>query len=265
MTESDLNYVPRLSIHRPGSQWWIIAGCIFLGGLIGYGLSFLFPAVYEATFKVTSNVILTDNPEITEFMVDNVLLHVGELANQQPLLEKVVSDEKIQALDLTPAKLKEISSVERQISTTLLKVRWADAETAAQIANTWGKHFYAMLEEGARQAVIAEELTKMQTLLENCLAGIQTPSAGGVICSLSEAELKDQITQNTDRIAAAETASLGLYRQLRVNSYEEAMVPTAPIRRERGWLIAAGAGIGFVTGLLLTEIFLSGSRKTRLQ
>lgn len=265
MTESELDYQPSFASRRAAKQWWIIAGCIFLGALIGYGVSFLFPAVYEANFKVTSNVRLTGDPNISEFMVDNALLHVGELVYQQPLMEQVISAEKAQGINLTVPELKQISTVERQITTTILKVRWTDAAAAAQIANTWGKLFYASLVEGARQAVIAEELTQSQKLLQDCLVGIQTPSPDEVKCSLSKDALQQEIAQNADKIAAAETASLGLYRELRVNSYEEAGIPASPVRQERGWLISAGAGIGFVAGLFLTEIFLSPSRKHKPQ
>jgi uncharacterized protein involved in exopolysaccharide biosynthesis len=263
MNESELDTVPRITSRPPGYQWWIIAGCLFVGALIGYGLSFLFPAVYEATFKVTANVKLTGDPNINEFMVDTALMHVGELVYQQPLLDAVVNSEKNQGLELTPAKLKEISSVERQASITLLKVRWTDPAAAAQLANTWGNLFYASLVEGARQAVLAENLTQTQTLLQNCLAGIQTPAPDALKCSLSRAELESALAENAGKIAAAESASLGLYRELRVDSFEAAEVPTAPIRQQRGWLIAAGAGLGFLAGLVFTESFPASGRKSK--
>lgn len=255
MSGDEMDSFPRITSQAPGKQWWIIAGCIFLGTLIGLGLSFLFPPVYEATFAVTANFELTGDPNINEFLVDNALMHVGELVYASPLLDQVVSEEKNQGIELSTAKLKEISSVEREVSITFLKIRWSDPVTAAQLANTWGRLFYASLQEGARQAVIAAELSQTQTMLKSCLAEIQTPSPDAVKCSLSADELKSEIEQNTEKIAAAEAASLGLYRELRINSYQEAEVPTAPIRQERGSLIAAGAGLGFIAALFLTEVF----------
>jgi len=142
MTSADLNVHPHFLSEQPGRQWWIIAACLLIGGLIGFGLSFLFPPVYEAVFKVTANVQLTEDPNISEFMVDNALLHVGELVYQQPLLDRVIEAEKSQGLVLTSELLRKNSSVERQITTTYLKVRWTDAQTAAQLANTWGMLFY---------------------------------------------------------------------------------------------------------------------------
>lgn len=178
MTDSEFDYVPKILTEKPSKQWWIIAVCLLVGAVIGLGASNLFSPVYEAVFKVTTDVKLTGNPEITEFMVDNALLHVGELVYQQPLLEKVVEAEQKLAVELTPAVLKEISSVDRQINTTFLKVQWSDPQTAEQVANTWGILFYASLEEGARQEAIAGELTQTQKLLEDCLAGIQRPHQG---------------------------------------------------------------------------------------
>jgi uncharacterized protein involved in exopolysaccharide biosynthesis len=261
MTNIDLNVHPQLLSEQPGRQWWIIAICLLVGGLIGFGLSFLFPPVYEAAFKVTANVQLTDNPEITEIMVDNALMHVGELVYLQPLLDRVIEAEKSQGLRLTPADLRKNSSVERQITTTYLKVRWTDAQTAAQLANTWGMLFYESLQEGAKQAVIADELKQTREVLQNCLAGIQTSSLPIPECNRSKVELETELASLAGRIANAESLSLGLYHGLMVNGYEKATIPDHPVRQERGWLIAAGAGIGLVAGVLTTEIFYSSRKK----
>ena len=194
-------------------------------------------------------------------MVDNALLHVGELVYQQPLLDRVIEAEKSQGLVLTSELLRKNSSVERQITTTYLKVRWTDAQTAAQLANTWGMLFYDFLQQGAKQSVIASELKQTQEVLQNCLAAIQTPAPSTPVCNRSKEELEAELAGIADRIANAESLSLGLYSELRVNSYEKATVPASPIRQERGWLIAAGAGIGLVAGVLATELFYSTRRK----
>jgi len=265
MTDPEFDYIPKILTEKPGRQWWIISVCLLVGALIGLGASNLFPPVYEAVFKVTTDVKLTENPEITEFMVDNALLHVGELVYQQPLLEKVVEAEQNLGIELTPAVLKEISSVERQINTTFLKIQWSDPQTAEQIANTWGMLFYASLEEGARQATIAGELAQTQKLLEDCLAGIQSTTPGAPACSLSKDTLESEITATTNEIVKAQNLSLGLYKELQVNAYEKATLPTSPIRRERGWMITSGAGVGLLFGLLLSEIILKPKQKSGLK
>lgn len=265
MKETDFDFHSAIISGKPGRLWWIIAAAMILGALIGLGLSYLFSPVYEAVFKVTTNVKLSGDPNITEFMMDNSILHVGELAYATPVVTEVIEEEKKQGIDLTPEELHRISSVERQSTSTLLKVQWSDAQTAAQIANTWGKIFYASLQEGFKQAVLADELSQYQVTLQQCLAGAQAATASPSTCGFSKTELDAEIAQNAEKISQAESQSLGLYRELNVSDYQEASVQIAPIRYERGWLIAAGTAIGFVAGLLIIEIIISSKKNSSPQ
>lgn len=263
MNASDFDYAPALVSFKQYRQWWIVAAAMILGALIGLGLSYLFPPVYEAVFKVTTNTKLTVDPNITEIMVNNSLFHVGELVYQPDVLNQVIIEEKKQGINLTLTDLHRISSVERQITSTMLKIQWGDPETAAQIANTWGKLFYSSLQAGYQQAILADELSQAQTILKNCLAGTQTASGAPANCGSSKTELDAAIAQNAEKIAQAELGSLGLYRELNVSEYQEAPVPSAPVRGQRGWMIAAGAGIGFILALLIVE-FLNSPKKSSL-
>jgi len=243
-------------------QWWILAAAMILGGLTGLGASYLFPPVYQATFTVTTNVQLSDIPDLPEILVDNSLLHVGELVYDQNVLNSVVEAEKNQGISLSQSDLRRISSVERQITNTYIKVEWNDPHTANQIANTWGNIYYAALKEGARQAAIADELTKTQTILQDCLAGVEPASATQPLCGFSKSELEAQIAQAADQIATAQNLSLGLYSRLSVDGYEEAAIPTSPIRSERGWLIGAGTAIGFIFALIAIEVIFTPRMKS---
>ena len=263
MNASDFDYSPALVSFRQYRQWWIVAASMILGALIGLGLSYLFPPVYEAVFKVTTNTRLTVDPNITEIMVNDSLLHVGELVYQPDVLNQVIVEEKKQGIDLTVTDLHRISSVERQITSTLLKIQWGDPKTAAQIANTWGRYYFSALQAGFQQAVLADELTQAQTILKNCLAGTPSPSGAQTSCGSSKSELDAAIAQNAEKIAQAELGSLGLYRELNVSEYQEAPVPTAPVRGQRGWMIAGGAGIGFILALLIIEL-LNSPKKSSL-
>jgi hypothetical protein len=262
MNASDFDYHPALVASRQYRQWWIVAASMIIGALIGLGFSYLFPPVYEAVFKVTTNTRLTVDPNITEIMVNNSLLHVGELVYQPDVLSQVIEEEKKQGINLTLTDLHRISSVERQITSTLLKIQWSDPQTAAQIANTWGKLFYSTLQEGYQQAILADELSQAQTILKNCLAGTPAPADAQQPCASSMSELEAAIAQNAGKIAQAELGSLGLYRELNVSEYQEAPIPTAPVRGQSGWMIAGGAGIGFTLALVMIEILKSPKKSS---
>src|SRR5512133_1677598 len=109
MNASDFDYQPALVSSKLFRQWWIVAASMILGALIGLGLSYLFPPVYEAVFKVTTNTRLTVDPNINEIMVNNSLFHVGELVYQPDVLNQVIEDEKKQGINLTITDLHRIS------------------------------------------------------------------------------------------------------------------------------------------------------------
>jgi len=260
--KSDLDFHPVLLSGGFFRQWWIIAAAMILGALIGLGASYFFPPVYQATFTVTTNVQLSDIPELPEILVDNSLLHVGELVYDQDVLNRVIEAEKNQGISLSQLDLRQISSVERQITNTYIKIEWNDPQTAVQIANTWGNIYFTALKEGARQAAIAYELTKTQTILQDCLAGVEPASATQPLCGFSKSELEAQIAQTADQIATAQNLSLGLYSRLSVDAYEEAVIPASPIRSERGWLIGAGTTIGFIFALITIEVIFASRKRS---
>ena len=257
---SDADYHPAFLTGKPVGQWWIIAAAMILGALIGLGASYLLRPVYQAAFTVTTSVKLADNPEINEFMVDSAIFHIGDLAISQNVIDKVIEAEKNQGLDLTQADLIRISTIERQVTSTYIKIEWNDPQTAAQIANTWGTIFYSALQEGSRQAVIADELTKTQTILQNCLAGIAPVPPIADSCTASKSDLQTLLDQNADKIATAKNLSLGLYPQLTVDAYQEAVVPSSPVLRTRGWLVTAGTAIGLILALIFIEVIDSPNK-----
>ena len=251
---SDADYHPAFLTGNLTRQWWIVAVAMILGALIGMGVSYLLPPTYQAAFTVTTSVNLASNPEINEFMVDSAIFHIGDLAISQNVIDKVIESEKNLGIDLTQADLIRISTIERQVTSTYIKIEWTDPQTAAQIANTWGTIFFAALQDGARQALIAAELTKTQTILQNCLAGVEPAAPAAGSCTTSKSDLEALLAQNAEKIATAQNLSLGLYPQLTVDAYQDAVVPDKPVRGERGWLMAAGAAIGFILALVLSEI-----------
>ncbi|HBG73904.1 MAG: hypothetical protein A2X25_03265 [Chloroflexi bacterium GWB2_49_20] len=224
------------------------------GAIIGFTISQFIPPVFEAVFKLSTNVDFNKDPDITELMMDNSILHIGELAFQPVVLAQVIAEEKVRGINLTVDDFIGRSSVERRATTTLLKVRWNDPEIASQIANTWGIIFFKSLQDAYAQTIIAEDLSKYQSTLENCLLVTRESSTSKPYCGFEIDKLNDEIAENANRIAQAKNLSLGLYPELYVSAYQLSDIPGVPLFYNRGFLIIAGAFIGFLTALLLTEL-----------
>lgn len=248
MNSSDIDYAPVIFSIKQIKKWWVIAAAMILGALIGLGISFLIPQVYEASFEIAANVNLTANPEVDEIMMDKSIIHVGELAYQSDLIAQVLQKEADQGIQLSSEEFSAISSIDRKATLTVLKIRWNDPVIAAQIANTWGTYLYQSLQDGYVHAVTARDLTAYQQKLENCIAEVN-------YCGFEKDRLDDEISANAEKIAAETNLSLGLYPGLSISGYREADIPAAPLRHSRGSLIAAGTAIGFLAALIFTEWF----------
>ncbi len=256
MTNLPSEYRPVFIQVQKIGYWWIITLLVFCGSVIGFVVSYFLPPVYEAVFQVTTNVNLEDNPINTEFMVDISILHVGELAYLPEILSQVIDEQRNQGITLTTDELRHISSVERRGTVTLLKVRWNDPLGARQIANSWGIIYFNSLQEGYRQAIIAENLASYQTTLENCFSITQDTPSIKAYCGFEQGNLMEEISRNADEIYQANSLALGLYPALYVSGYQEAAVPNEPLYYDRGELIIAGTFLGFLFALFIIEMMV---------
>jgi hypothetical protein len=232
---------------------------IVVGGLLGFVISSSLTPVYESDFIIITNVRISLSKEITEIMLDAAINHVGDLAYNPVVVDRLKDAMAKQGVILSFDKLIDSSSIERRLNATYLKVRWKDPDIAMLIANTWGLIFFDMLQDGYKQALIAEDLTSYQAALETCL--IDEDSAGcGTYCGLTKEALQAEITRLGLDIADARNESLGLYPELTISQYKEADFAEKPAYYEQRSLILAGMGIGFLLSLLLLEVWLPSRR-----
>lgn len=236
-------------------NWWILALGLIIGGLVGLVISFSLPPVFEATFIVVTDVRIDDTKEITEVMLDAAINHVGDIAYNPVLVERLVDALNKQGVMVDFETIIDITSIERRLNSTHLKARWRDPESAVKIANTWGLILFDMLQQGYKQAVIADDLTAYQATLEGCLLE-EDISGCGTYCGLSKEDLEGEITRLSIEIADRRNESLGLYSELTVSDYQEADLPEKPNYYEQRSLILAGMGIGCLLALLFLEVWL---------
>lgn len=259
MSDDTLDIKPVLFQRSFLKNWWVIVLGMVVGGLLGLVISNSLTPVYESDFIIITNVRISVNKEITEIMLDAAINHIGDLAYNPVVVERLEDAMTRQGVMLTFEMLIDSSSIERRLNATHLKVRWKDPDIAMRIANTWGLVLYDMLQDGYKQALIAEDLTSYQATLETCLKD-EDSTGCGTYCGLTKEALQAEITRLSTDIAAARNESLGLYPELTVSQYKEADLAEKPAFYEKRSLILAGMGIGFLLSLLFLEVWLP-SRK----
>lgn len=259
MSNDNLNVNPVILQRSFLKNWWILTLGLIIGGLVGLVMSVSLPPVYEATFIIVTNVRIDGTKEITEIMLDAAINHIGDLAYNPVIVERMVTALNKQGVQVDFEEIMDITFIERRLNSTHLKARWRDPDSAMKVANTWGLILYDMLQEGYKQAVIADDLTAYQETLKACLLD-EDSSGCGTYCGLSKEDLQGEITRVSFDIAARRNESLGLYSELTISDYQEADFPEKPTFYEQRSLILAGMGIGFLLSLLLLEVWLPSRR-----
>ena len=252
-------FSPRIFRAKP-TDWLGVAGMMLLGALLGLVISLFLPPKYEATAKLTTNLEVVTGTNVTEIMVDSQIDIVGTLMFHPDIVERVRQDISSEGFIFTASDLVHKTRIERQLMSTLIKVRDNDPELAALIATTWAENAYDRLSKAHTHALSLSQAKATQALLTVCSKDA-TKQALPFCQSLTE-EKAAQIASETKLIILEESPlSLGLTSELNISQYQAALTPDRPIAYQRSILILAGALAGLVLALILGELLSKESER----
>ena len=241
--------------HAKPTDWLGVAGFMLLGAVIGLVISLLVTPKYEAVSKLTTNLEVVTNTNVTEIMIDAQVDIVGTLMFHPDVIERVKQALADEGLTYTATELTRKTKIERQLMTTLIKVRDTDPEVATLIATTWAEKSYERLNEAYPHALALSQAKASQAMLTGCLEDITKQDLP--FCLSLTPDRADQILSETESIILQESPlSLGLTGELNVSQYQLAPVPASPIAFQRSILILAGALAGLVFAVLLGELLM---------
>jgi len=253
-TSEKTDFTPAL-FRMKAKGWLGVVSFMLCGAIIGLVISFLVPPQYEAAAKLTTNLEVVTKTNVTEIMVDAQVDIVGTLVFHPDVMEQVAKTLAESGLELTSSELINKTNIERQLMTTLIKVRDADPEKAALIASTWAEAAYDRLSEAYPHALALSEAKALQAMVKSCVDDLTKQDLP--VCQSLTIEKTQQILSETESIILQESPlSLGLTSELNVSQFQPAPVPTRPIAFQRSILILAGALAGLVLSLLVGELRL---------
>ncbi len=254
------NWTQQISRKYPWISFFLI---VVLGGLIGYLSGFLLPPTYEAKAVLTVNIDLKeDRPIITEIMVDSQLNYIGELMFNPKIVDQLLSQEVNSGNQLTLKELKSTASIERQLMSTIIKVRGNDPVIATRIASNWAKIAFETLLEAKSHVLAAAEAKQQLAFLEACFPSnpsntedkpanvTEEAFCKGLTYQSAEAKLEEA----TKVLAAEESKTLGLTPYIIVSQYVPASVPVTPTSTSQGMMALSGMIIGIVVGIVFIDI-----------
>lgn len=230
-----------------------MAGMMVFGALFGLVMSVFIPPRYEATALLTTNLEVVTNTTVTEIMVDAQVHLVGTLVFHPDVVAKVQGDLALNGLELTATELIKKTKIERQLMSTLVKVRDNNPETAALIATAWVTEAYNRLTEAYPHAVALSEAKATQAMIRRC---VDDPTKQDLpFCQSLTVERAEELLNETESIILIESPlSLGLTSELNVSQFQPAIVPARPVEYQRSVLILAGAMAGLLFALFSGEL-----------
>ena len=245
-------FSPRIFRAKP-ADWLGVAGIMVLGALVGLIISLFLPPKFEATAKLTTNLEVVTGTNVSEIMVDSQVDLVGTLLLHSDVVEMVRQSLEDQGVNYTVAELTGRTKIERQLMSTLIKVRDNDPEMAALIATTWAEKAYERLNEAYTHALSLSQAKATQALLTVCIK--DTTKQALPFCQSLTEEKAAELAVEAKRIILQESPlSLGLTSELNISQYQAALTPDRPIAYQRSTLILAGALAGLVLALILGEL-----------
>jgi hypothetical protein len=239
--------------------WRFLFITILCGGLIGFFSGIFLKSSFEAQAKLTANVDIKENrPIVTELMIDNQIMHIGELLFHPEIIQPLLESETSLGNPLTLEGLYDISTIERQGMNTIIKVRSQDPNLAARIANSWGGLAFDRLEEAKTHAIKASEARQRIAMLNYCFptkaidSTLDSPSPNAIrFCQDLTFDQADNYLKESNQIILNEDPnSLGLSEALNLSAFTPSPIPTKPIQNSRGTLAFSGALIGLVLGII---------------
>jgi hypothetical protein len=259
------DFSPYDAFDRVLRRWWLLALCMLIGGLLGWGISLLVPPIYQAraNYQVVMDTDqlarlkgLAGAEDLPFSEINPYYVAVEEIFYDLATRKVVVEQAQAAGIDL---KLTDFDQskffVDRQGSRWLILVRHTDPKAAAWLVNTWLTVADGRIREAQAHGIQAEALRLKVDSVQACFsqfdfaaanqcAGMSLSSPGDLTTFLQNTMAQQQSQANL---------SLGVDPLLTFTIQREATPPQQPSLQVRSQMALAGALAGLILGTLLVQ------------
>lgn len=235
--------------------WKLVILMMIVGGLTGWLIHLSQPPMYESqanisfAFNVARYGYLTQNDE------DHAMGAAGAIIATSPVPEFVYQQVLQQGMnDPDPTPVGRSVFIERKSFQWVIRVRNADPQAAAFIANTWAQRAYQELLTASQHAARAEALKTYLNSLESCLQRMAVTEPATAQCSLSGLpDLQSQMQSTGAELYNEQVLGRGLLPFLIFSTPGQAVAANQPDQFGSNSLVLAGV----LTGFLLAIFFVA--------
>lgn len=244
------------------AYWLVLVVLMIAGGLAGFIFSNLRSPVYESSASFGVTIDYTQTGAVSDVQEDQAMRGVGSILLSDSLIEKTLS--RIDSGGLSTVSIDEFrdnASADRGDFRWTIHYRDNDPQRAFQIVSAWSAAAQEVYEEILIHAQTAESYLVILNDLQSCYQQAAPQSPDGFCGFNDHHELLREISNLSGNIQAEKKASQGLFYALSVVLVNDAEVSGNPVRYQTNLLVAAGAFVGLLFGMVYFAIrFYLGER-----
>ena len=267
---------PREMLNRALSLWWLLAGGIILGGILGWIFTRFHRPVYEAMaiYRVQlDQQMIADRKHIPadqlplEFSVQDVYLapaaYVFDLNASITIPDRpntrtqLIAAARAEGIELTDADFTSANfNVDRRGTDLLIMVQSTDPVKAARLANLWVNAADADLRAAQTHYTHFLNLQTQRDAIQKCFAGPDFPQANACAGTAfaSQAGLESYQSNLDQQIQSELAAGESIDPALSFSFTQPAQPPSMAFLYNTALVILAGGLIGFLLGLLGSQV-----------
>lgn len=243
-------------------QYLITVAMMLIFALIGWFIGSSYKFQYEATSVLVTNLEIVEDTNIKEIMIDSQMELIRQLMYHPDITSAVLDNEARHNNPLTLDQLERKSVIERRLNSTLIKIRDTDPQITKRIADAWVEAAFNRLSEAYPHAFLVSEAKWIITSIEDCLSDELVFETN--FCQKLTAEKADLLIDEAKKVILEEDPlSLGLTKEIQISQYQQASLPSEPIRGGQANTMFIGALTGLLLSFILYElpVFKTGDLK----
>lgn len=239
----------RQPVERILRSWVLIFFFCVLGGVAGWLISDAQPAQYEAEARFHLYVNTVQTGKIERLDIDTITQTAGWVMSNPAVLGQVISQAAAQGIQVDAGKMLQIFFPEQRGETWIMRVRYPDAQAAANLANLWAEIGGQALSDAIQHTDRAQFYRRYMETLQSCLMQAYVTEPATAQCAADNIQKIQSDLETTGQLYLQEKgAAHGVSPALEFSFENPASVPGIPVRQQRSTLILAGAFLGLLIG-----------------
>jgi hypothetical protein len=242
-------------VSRAVHYWWLAAGLMIVGGLIGLLASTVRKPVYESVSVITTVIDFAYSGRLTDYEEDHLLTAIGDVIQSSQVMEDVIEMGIQNGLASSAEEMRSIFTASRQGYRWELSARSNDPEVALEANRLWLNSAVSALEQFRLDSIKALAEFNTQAGIENCFQQAVVVEPVSAYCSATDFQaLRDQINSFESGTSSNSLLSRLLASRVSFQVTTEPGMPGTPAHMGRNSLTIAGFLLGLLAAVLLLVI-----------